>query len=141
MKKLLVLLVACIATMPALAQVVQSGGRQSSGTPMRLDDQKWIKVTGTPAAMLTSAGVVSLFRGGAVIITGLTAERIKLEGIIDPSGVPVVYSVQVQALDGTISSADALNNGVYYFDVLFEDMKVTKSAGAENASVTLYFRT
>ena len=141
-RKLSLLLIALLVTMPTLAQV-QSGGRQSSGNPVRLDDQRWIKLSGTAAAMSTTSGVVSLFRAGVVIITGLTAETITLTGIVAVAqGVtPVEFNIQVQALDGTIQDGAGLGNGVYYFDVLFEDLKVTKSAGSENAAVTLYFRT
>ncbi len=143
MKRLLAFFIAFMVFVgPAHAQV-QSGGRQSSGNPVRLDDQRWIKLSGTAAAMSTTSGVISLFRAGVVIITGLTAETITLTGIVAVAqGVtPVEFNIQVQALDGTIQDGAGLGNGIYYFDVLFEDLKVTKSAGSENAAVTLYFRT
>lgn len=142
MKKFLLALMMCLCTSIAFAQV-QSGGRQSSGNPVRLDDGRWIKLSGTAAAMSTTSNVVSLFRAGVVIISGLTSETVALTGIvaIAPNITPVEFDIQVQALDGTISSAAALGNGVYYFDVLFEDLKVTKSAASEDADVTLYFRT
>ena len=141
-KKILLALLMSVVTCSAMAQV-QSGGRQSSGSPVRLDDGRWIKLTGTASAMATSLGVVSLFRAGVVIITGLATETIKVEGIVAVAqGItPVNFSIQVQKLDGTIQNADALGNGVYYFDVLFEDVKVTKSASTDNPAVTFYFRT
>lgn len=141
-RKLLLLFAAMMVTMPSLAQV-QSGGRQSSGNPVRLDDQRWIKITGTQAALATTLNVVSVFRAGVVIISGLGAETIKIEGIVAvAAGVtPVPFSIQVQTLGGVIQNADALGNGVYYFDVLFEDAKVTKSATSDTAVVTFYFRT
>lgn len=141
MKRLLVALIAALAALPALAQTTQAGGRQSSGMPIRLDDQKWIKVVGDEAALLNSSGVVSLFRAGSIVISGLTSETIAVKGIIDPSGTPVEFDIQVQDLDGVISSGAALGNGTYYFDVLFEDLKLVKSSTSEEATVTLYFRT
>lgn len=109
--------------------------------PVQLFDNKTLRFTGTAAAVANPSPLISLYRGALMVISGLAAETIEVRGTVGNDGTPVETGpIQVQATDGTTSAAAALGNGTYYFDILFEKLKITKSAGANDVTITIYLR-
>lgn len=94
-------------------------------------------VTGTATALGTT-GVVSPYSRGTFVISGLATETINLTALI---GAGLVETAAIRVIDlatGAVTAASALGNGSYKIaDIAARKLKFTKSAGVDNATVTL----
>ena len=96
-----------------------------------------INISGSLAALGEIPSLGKNHQGAMINITGLTTETIKLTGFID--GIET-NAICVRKEDGTFAQASALGNGLYYFDIFFDKLKLTKSAGADAVIVLIALR-
>lgn len=96
--------------------------------------------TGTAAAVGTTAGVSAL-RYGLFVISGLAAETISVTGLIGAAADIATGVLQVETTAGVKQVGSALANGTYYLrDFAVKNLVFTKSAGANNVTITAYLK-
>ena len=97
----------------------------------------WQIVTSASTAQALPADL-SIYGAGFVVISGLGAETISLQALVD--GTVVSNPIMVKNTAGVYSAAAALADGTYYFPICFRSARLTKSAAANTVTATFAFK-
>lgn len=96
-------------------------------------------VTAKTAAALFTTADISGYSHAVVHISGLTIETIAITGLID--GTIETAALKSTTTAGVNAAASVLGNGTFYLtDLAVKNLKFTKSAAAEAATVTIAFK-
>ena len=97
----------------------------------------WQIITSTGAAQALPADL-TIYGAGFVTISGLAAETVSLQALVD--GTVVSDPILVKTTAGVYVVASALGNGTFYFPVCFKSARLTKSAAANTVTATFAFK-
>jgi hypothetical protein len=121
--------------------MINESGRSQFGLPVRMDHTAVLRSNTNAVNVTNPSEVITVFRGGMMIVSGLAGETLNIAGRIDHDGSPVNSApILFQNMDGTLQQAVGIGNGTYYFDVLFERLVITKSGAVSTVDVAIYLR-
>lgn len=93
-------------------------------------------VSAKTAAALLTTGDISTYSHGIVTISGLTGETVAITALLD--GTVESGAIKSTTTAGVDAASATLGNGTFYLtDLACKNLKFTKSAAVESATITL----
>ena len=100
------------------------------------------EVLQAPTAFPHTTEPLEMYRAGTIIIADLTTDTLALTGLLGdvPGSAAETDAIPVQDMDGVTQQGTGLSNGTYYFDCMFDYLKITKTGVADTPNITIFVR-